>query len=131
MQLSQQLQALGGKMIEKHFILDKELGGPDSEFSLDPRAFAEMVTQVRLAEKALGIVTYELDEKVKKNRKFARSLFVIKDIKAGEMITEDNVRSIRPGYGIHPKFYSEILGKMSKINISRGTPFSLAFIDTK
>jgi pseudaminic acid synthase len=121
--------ALGGKLIEKHFILDKRLGGPDSEFSLDPTAFAQMVHEVRLTEKALGSITYELDEMVHKNRKFARSLFVIKDIKCGEIITDDNVRSIRPGYGIHPKFLTEILGKKAKIDIFRGTPFSLEFID--
>jgi pseudaminic acid synthase len=121
--------ALGGKVIEKHFILDKALGGPDGEFSLDPTAFAEMVTEIRNIEKALGNVTYEVAEKVQKNRKFARSLFVVEDIEPGEKINEKNVRSIRPGYGLHPKFYEEVMGKKVKIFIARGTPLSLEVLD--
>ena len=86
--------SLGARIIEKHFILDKSIGGPDASFSLDEKEFAEMVTAVRQAEKAVGKVTYELTEKVKASRKFSRSLFVVKDIKAGEPFTEENVRSI-------------------------------------
>lgn len=117
--------ALGGKVIEKHFILDKSIGGPDAEFSLDSKEFASLVADVRNAELALGNVSYEVPEKVQKNRKFARSLFVVEDIKAGEVITEKNVRSIRPGYGLHPKYYKEIIGKQVTKNIERGTPLSL------
>ncbi|MES2431378.1 MAG: pseudaminic acid synthase [Bacteroidota bacterium] len=121
--------ALGGKVIEKHFILDKSLGGPDGEFSLDPESFAKMVDEVRLAEKALGIVSYEVPEKVQKNRKFARSLFIVKDINAGDIITEENVRSIRPGYGLHPKFLKDVIGKKIKTSVLRGTPLSMELIE--
>ncbi|HAD96958.1 MAG TPA: pseudaminic acid synthase [Cryomorphaceae bacterium] len=114
--------SLGGKVIEKHFILDRSIGGPDADFSLDPTGFKSMVDAVRDAEKALGKVTYELSEKVQKNRKFARSLFVVKNIKKGEVFTEENVRSIRPGYGLHPKHLNQVLGKRSTMNIDRGTP---------
>lgn len=114
--------SLGARVIEKHFIVDRALGGPDADFSLDPQQFASMVKDVRMAEAALGSVTYELDEKVQRNRKFARSLFVVKDIKKGEVFTEDNVRSIRPGYGMHPKHLKEVLGTAASQDISRGEP---------
>ncbi|MDD4438223.1 MAG: pseudaminic acid synthase [Tissierellia bacterium] len=114
--------SLGARVIEKHFILNKSIGGPDASFSLDVKEFAEMVTAVRQAEKAVGKVTYELTEKVKVSRKFSRSLFVVKDIKAGEPFTEENVRSIRPGYGLHPKCLKEILGRKADRNIAKGEP---------
>ena len=113
---------LGAKMIEKHFILDKSIGGPDASFSLDFNEFSSMVKAVREAEKAIGQVNYELSEKVNKSKVFGRSLFAVKDIKKGEKITEENVRSIRPGYGLHPKFYQNIIGKRAVNNISKGTP---------
>jgi pseudaminic acid synthase len=113
---------LGARVIEKHFILDKSIGGPDASFSLDEKEFTEIVSAVRQAEQAVGKVSYELTEKVKASRKFARSLFVVKDIKKGEKFTEENVRSIRPGYGLHPKHFKEILGKTTKENIEKGTP---------
>ncbi len=121
--------ALGAKVIEKHFILDKSIGGPDAEFSLNPAEFAQMVQEVRMAESALGIITYELSEKVEKNRKFARSLFVVKDIEIGEKLTSNNIQSIRPGYGLHPKYYEEILGKKVTTKIERGTPLSFDSIN--
>jgi pseudaminic acid synthase len=114
--------ALGAKVIEKHFILDKNLGGPDAEFSLDPIAFAKMVAEVRKAEIALGSVDYEVPEKVKSNRKFARSIFVVEDIAKDELITERNVRSIRPGYGLHPKHMQSVIGKKANCAIAKGTP---------
>jgi len=114
---------LGARVIEKHFILDKSIGGPDASFSLDEKEFTEMVKAVRQAEKAIGKVSYELTEKVKASRKFSRSLFVVKDIKAGETFTEDNVRSIRPGFGLHPKYLKEVIGKKAKLDIDKGTPF--------
>lgn len=120
--------SLGAKVIEKHFIIDKAVGGPDAEFSLDPTEFKSMVDAVREVEKALGTVTYELSEKVEKNRKFARSLFVVENMKNGDTITEKNVRSIRPGYGLHPKHLSNILGKKINKDIERGTPMSLSMI---
>lgn len=113
---------LGARVIEKHFILDRSIGGPDASFSLDEKEFTEMVAAVRQAEKAVGNVTYELTEKVKASRKFARSLFVVKDIKAGEKFTEDNVRSIRPGYGLHPKYLKELIGKTATVDLLKGTP---------
>lgn len=119
---------LGATVIEKHFILHKEVGGPDADFSLDVDEFTEMVTAVRDTEKLLGNVSYDISEKVKKNRKFARSLFIVEDIKAGEIITEKNVRSIRPGYGLHPKYYKEILGKTLTSDTIKGTPLSLDLI---
>lgn len=116
--------SLGSKVIEKHFILDKSIGGPDADFSLDLEEFSSMVKAVREAEKALGEVTYQLSEKVEKNKKFARSLFAVKDIKKGEKYTEENVRSIRPGYGLHPKHLKEILGKKALNDFEAGHPIN-------
>ncbi|WP_020401537.1 pseudaminic acid synthase [Gracilimonas tropica] len=116
--------SLGAKVIEKHFILDKSIGGPDADFSLDLKEFSSMVKAVRDAEMALGEVTYELSEKVEKNKKFARSLFAVKDIKKGEKFTEKNVRSIRPGYGLHPKYLKEILKNEASNDIERGIPIT-------
>ena len=114
--------ALGASIIEKHMILDRNLGGPDAAFSLEPEEFKTLVKQVRNVEKAIGTVTYELSEKVKANRMFARSLFVVKDMKKGEPFTEDSVRSIRPGDGLAPKFYDSVLGKKATADLKRGTP---------
>ena len=116
---------LGAKVIEKHFILDKSIGGPDSSFSLDFTEFSAMVKAVREAEMAVGQVNYKISEKVKKSRIFGRSLFVVKDIKKGEKFTEKNVRSIRPGYGMHPKYLKEVLGKKAKVDLERGLPLKL------
>lgn len=95
--------ALGAKIIEKHFILDRSIGGPDASFSMNEAEFTAMVKAVREAEKAVGQVSYELAEKQRKGRDFSRSLYVVKDIKKGEVITKENVWSIRPGFGMHPK----------------------------
>lgn len=114
--------ALGAKVIEKHFILDKSIGGPDAAFSLDRAQFKEMVNAVRSAEEALGKVNYEISEKVKKSRIYSRSLFVIEDMKKGDLFTEKNVRSIRPGYGLAPKYLPQILGKRAKRELKKGTP---------
>lgn len=102
---------LGAKVIEKHFILDKSICGADADFSLDKKEFEEMIKAVRDAEKLMGKVDYSMTEKKKKSRQFARSLYVSKDIKEGEIITEENIRSVRPGYGLHPKYLNEVLGK--------------------
>ena len=120
--------ALGASIIEKHFILDRNMGGPDSEFSMEPQEFKQMVDSIRNVEKALGEVSYELSDKMKSNREFSRSLFVVKDMKKGEIITEDNVCSIRPGFGLHPKYLKEILGKRINKDLKKGTPFKLEFI---
>jgi pseudaminic acid synthase len=116
--------ALGAKIIEKHFILDRKLGGPDSSFSMEPEEFNLMVKSIREVEKALGTVTYALTEKMKINRDFSRSLFVVKDIAKGEIFTRENVRSIRPGFGLAPKYIREILGKIAAKEIKKGTPLS-------
>jgi len=120
---------LGANIIEKHFILNKEIGSPDADFSLDEKDFSEMVKAIRDTEKLLGVVSYEISEKVKKNRKFARSLFVVEDVKKGDLISDKNIRSIRPGYGLHPKHYSEVLGKKALVDILKGTPLSLELIN--
>lgn len=120
--------ALGAKVIEKHFILDKSIGGPDSSFSLEPHEFKQMVDSVRDAEKALGKVDYSMNEKKKNSRILGRSLFVVKDIKAGEAFTEENVRSIRPGYGLAPKYYKDVIGKEAMYDIKRGKPMNWKFI---
>jgi pseudaminic acid synthase len=114
----------GAKIIEKHFILDKSIGGPDASFSMDEQEFTEMVKAVREAEKAIGKVDYTLTEKQKKGKEFSRSLYVVEDIKAGEVITERNVRSIRPGFGLHPKYLNKVLGMKAKTALSKGTRLS-------
>jgi pseudaminic acid synthase len=119
----------GAKIIEKHFILDKSIGGPDASFSMDEQEFTEMVKAVREAESAIGKVDYTLTEKQKKGREFSRSLYVVEDIKAGEVITEKNVRSIRPGHGMHPKYLEKILGKKASENLSKGTALSFDLIN--
>ncbi len=121
--------ALGARLIEKHFILSKDIDSPDKEFSLTPEEFKEMVKAVREVEKALGKVSYELTEGMKKSREFARSLYVVRDMKKGEVFTEQNVRSIRPGYGLHPKYLKDVLGRKAKKDIKKGTPLSWDLID--
>jgi len=118
--------ALGAEVVEKHFILDRNLGGPDAAFSMEPEEFKEMVTAVRNTEKALGRVTYEVSENDKNRR---RSLFVTQDIKAGEIITEKNVRSVRPGFGMHPKHLAEILGKKVTKDLEKGTPLNSNYVE--
>jgi len=121
--------ALGAKIIEKHITLKRADGGLDSAFSLEPQEFKELVRQIRNVEKAIGKPTYEVGEKEKENLDFKRSLFVVKDIKKGEILTRENVKSIRPGYGLAPKFLNDILNKTAKENIERGTPLSWELIE--
>ncbi|MBU3126664.1 pseudaminic acid synthase [Clostridium tagluense] len=121
--------ALGAKIIEKHFTLCRADGGPDAAFSLEPDELKAMVKAIREIEKALGTVTYELTDKMKNSRAFSRSLFVVKDIKKGEVFAESNVKSIRPGYGMHTRYYNEIIGKIAKEDISKGTPMQWKLID--
>ena len=120
--------ALGAKVIEKHFILDRSIGGPDASFSLNEEEFIDMVKAVRDAEKSLGKIEYGISEKKRINRGFARSLYVVKDIHIGDEISLDNVRSIRPGYGLHPQYLKEIVGKTSIKTIKKGTPFDWSII---
>lgn len=118
--------SLGAEIIEKHFILDRSQGGPDSAFSMEPDEFSQMVRDVRNAEKAIGAVSYELSENDRLRR---RSLFVSKDVKKGDLLSEKNIKSVRPGNGLHPKFMMEILGKKAKRDISAGTPLNREDID--
>lgn len=116
--------ALGATVIEKHFILDRAMGGPDASFSLDLAEFTAMVTAVRDAEKSLGTATYELTEKQRSGKAFSRSLYVAEDIQAGDTFTEKNIRSVRPGFGMHPRFYNEIVGKKAAQNLEKGSRFT-------
>lgn len=119
---------LGARVIEKHFILDKSIGGADADFSLDKNEFAEMIKAVRDTEKLLGKVDYSMTEKKKKSRQFSRSLYAAEDIKLGEVITEQNVRSVRPGYGLHPKYLKDIIGKKAIIALEKGTAVQLELL---
>lgn len=121
--------ALGARVIEKHFILSRDLGGVDSHFSLNESEFSAMVEAVRRAEKMLGHVALDLDPKKIENRRFSRSLFVSEDVKKGETITPKNVRSVRPGVGLHPKYFTEILGKKFNQDLAKGTPLKLDFLE--
>lgn len=121
--------ALGAKVIEKHFILDKSVGGPDAAFSLDQKEFAQMVDAIRSAEKMLGQVDYTMNESKKKNRRFSRSLYVAQEIRRGEPFTERNVRSVRPGYGLHPRYLPKILGRKATADLPKGTPLKFSHIE--
>lgn len=119
----------GAKIIEKHFILDRSIGGPDASFSMNEEEFTAMVKAVREAESAIGVVDYTLTEKQVKGKDFSRSLYVVEDIKAGDIITEKNVRSIRPGFGMHPKYYSNILGLRVNLDLKKGVRMKWDVID--
>jgi len=117
--------AIGATMVEKHFILDRAIGGPDASFSMQQDDFAAMVQSIRNVEKALGKVDYPTDPSTIKGREFSRSLYVAEDMKAGDIITEQNVRSVRPGYGLAPKFLPEILGKKVNRDLKMGERMKL------
>ncbi len=121
--------ALGATLVEKHFIMDRSIGGPDAAFSMEKEEFAAMVKAIHNVEKALGEVVYPTDPSKIKGREFSRSLYVAKDIKAGEKITEENVRSVRPGFGLHPKYLPEVLGKIAVRDLEMGERFSLDMIN--
>ena len=121
--------ALGAKIIEKHFILNRNMCGPDAAFSMEPYEFMTMVKAVREVEMALGDVNYDLTEEIKKSREFSRSIFVVEDIKAGCLLTEKNVRSIRPGFGLHPRYFKQILGMKARNDIKRGIPLNWDMIE--
>ncbi|MEY8328122.1 pseudaminic acid synthase [Lachnospiraceae bacterium 48-33] len=121
--------ALGAKMIEKHMTLSRSDGGVDSAFSMEKEEFAHMVSQIRNVEKALGRVTYELNEIQIDSRTKSRSLFVVKDISAGQIFSPENIRSIRPAAGMHTKYYEEILGKKARCDIKKGTPMDWKYIE--
>lgn len=123
--------ANGAVMIEKHFILNKDVESEDSTFSMDEAEFRDMVQKVRLAEAAMGKVDYSLTEKMKNSRTASRSLYVAEDMKAGDIITEHNVRSVRPGYGLAPKYLPEILGNRVNCDLTKGDRMQLEYIETK
>ena len=120
--------ALGAKIIEKHFIIDRCIGGPDAAFSMEPQEYADMVKSIRNVEHMLGNSEYSLSDKQCGSRVFRRSLYVIADVKAGDVVSEDNVASIRPGYGLHPKYLKEVVGKSFTVDVSKGTRFCLDFV---
>ena len=111
----------GAKIIEKHFILEKSIGGPDASFSLDEKEFGKMVEAVRESELAIGKIDYSLSEKQKSARNYSRSLYVSEDVKKGDIVTESNIKSVRPGYGMHPKHLPNILGKIFTKDCRIGT----------
>lgn len=121
--------AMGASIIEKHFCISRRDDNPDASFSMEPKEFCEMVNNIRDVEKAMGQVKYGPSEQEKKSIVFRKSIFAVADIKAGETLTEHNIRVIRPGYGIKPKFWDKVLGKVAKSDIQRGMP--LRFEDIK
>ncbi len=120
---------LGAKIIEKHFILDRAIGGADASFSMNELEFTQMVKSVREAEQSIGKINYQLTPKQSKGKDFSRSLYVVKDMMEGDIFTEETVRSIRPGFGLHPKYLVEILGKKTKVNLKKGDRMKLNFIE--
>lgn len=116
--------AMGANLIEKHFCISRAVKNPDSSFSMEPQEFREMVEQVREVEKAMGTVQYGVSRQEESNACFRRSLFVVEDIAAGEVLTPEKIRSIRPAYGLKPKYYQEVLGRTAKRSLRRGTPLS-------
>ncbi len=115
--------SLGAKVIEKHFIIDKSIGGADAEFSMDAKDFKKMVQDIGDAEKLLGRVDYDMSEKKQQSRNYARSIYVSKDIKKGEVFSKENLKSVRPGYGMHPKYLKEVLGTTAQKSYSFGDRF--------
>lgn len=117
--------ALGARIIEKHFCLDRNFGGPDSSFSMEPAEFKQMVEDVQMAAKAVGDVSYQVSDEEKSNYTVRKSIFVSKDIKKGEVFTPENIRVIRPGYGMSPKFYEDVLGRKAIRDIAFGEPLEM------
>jgi N-acetylneuraminate synthase len=121
--------ALGAEVIEKHFTLCRADGGVDSAFSMESMEMKQLVEECNNAYKALGQISYDLSESEKKSLKFRRSLYVVKDIKKGEKFTSENIRSIRPGYGLHSRYYEEILGKMANLDLNYGEPLKKEYFE--
>jgi len=121
--------ALGASVIEKHVTLSREDKGPDSEFSLEPEELNKLCVEAKVAWLALGEAGYERKAAEEANIKFRRSIYIVEDMKAGDVFTEKNIRRIRPGYGLEPKFYKEILGKKIKRSVERGTPLGREMIE--
>ncbi|MGX7668336.1 pseudaminic acid synthase [Flavobacterium pedocola] len=123
--------AFGAKIIEKHFILDRAIGGPDASFSMNEEEFTAMVKAVREAERAVGVVDYALTEKQAKGKDFSRSLYIAEDVKKGEVFTEQNLRSVRPGFGLHPKYYHQLIGGTANQDLEKGIPMKLEYLENK
>jgi pseudaminic acid synthase len=123
--------SLGACIIEKHLTLLRAAGGPDSGFSLEPAEFKAMVEAVRTAEQALGSIHFGVSEREESSRVFRRSLFVVRDVEPGEKFTSENVRSIRPGHGLHTRYLADVLGKKAALHIERGTPLSWDLVNRK
>lgn len=121
--------AMGANVIEKHFCISRTIENPDASFSMEPQEFKAMVEDIRTAEKAMGKVSYQLSDREKGSIVFRKSIFVVKDLRKGEVLTEDNIRVIRPGYGLSPKYYDEILGKKAITDVEEGTPLKWSIID--
>ena len=123
--------ALGAKVIEKHFIIDKSIGGEDVEFSMDKQEFSQMIKDIRDVQKLLGKVDYTMTDKKKKSRQFSRSLYIAKSIKKGEKFTTENVKSVRPGFSLHSKYYNDILGRISTKDYDFGSRITLGIMEDK
>ena len=121
--------ALGATLVEKHFILDRSIGGPDAAFSMEKGEFAAMVKSIRNVEKAIGSITYPTDLAMIKGREFCRSLYVAEDVKAGDVVTGENVRSVRPGFGLHPRYLKTVLCKRFIKDCKKGERFSLDLVE--
>lgn len=121
--------ALGAKVIEKHITLNRADGGPDAAFSMEINELEDMVKKIRNVEKSIGVVDYSLNEKKKANREFSRSLFISEDVKAGDIVSEKNIKSVRPSFGLHTKYYNEVLGKRFNKDFKKGTPLSFKIIE--
>lgn len=121
--------AMGASIVEKHFCLSREIANPDSSFSMEPQEFADMVRDIRTVERAKGKVFYGPAEQEMNNLNFRKSIFVSNDIKKGERLTKDNIRIIRPAYGIHPRCFSDVLGRTVKQDMKKGMPLSMDFLD--
>jgi pseudaminic acid synthase len=120
---------LGARVIERHITLDRSTGGLDAGFSTTAVEFKELVQQIRETEQALGVVTFELSATGENSRRFSRSLFVIMDVKAGDLVTHNNLRSIRPNNGLHPKLLPELIGRIFSRDVTAGTPMSTDFVN--
>ena len=123
--------ALGACIVEKHFTLSRLIPGPDSDFSLEPQEFKAMVKAIRTAEQAIGKVHYGISERETQSKVFRRSLFIVQDMKAGERFTAENVRSIRPGHGLHSRHLGEVIGRFANQDIKRGTPLTWHLVGGK
>ena len=121
--------AYGVKVIEKHYTLKRSDGGPDADFSMEPSELKDLVKNVEIASKSMGKASFERKKAEESNIKFRRSIYIVKDMKKGEQLKEDNIRRIRPGFGLPPKYYNQVLGKTLNIDVEKGTALDWSIID--